>query len=391
MSLPLRYSFEHLRARRLRSAATASIIAIVVLATTLFMGLSSSIRRTLVQTGSDQNLVVLRKGASNDASSLVTLEDYRRIRLLPGIAAGPRGEPLVSPELVVEPALVRPDGQRENVLVRGIEGGVALEVHDEVHVVAGRMLRPSAGEAIVGRGLAERYGIETLGETLSFGKGDWRIVGFFGSGGSSFESEIWVDVRELANDAHRPHPFSGLRVKIADGRNGRELARRIASDTQASLQAMPEPEYYADQARAAGALSVLVFGLATLAGTAAALGAANALYASVESRRREIGTLRALGFPGRMVLRAFLTESLLMALAGFVPGALLALLLTIWIDAWLGGIGFSITGSTSSIALRVSLQDLGFALGLVTAIAIAGGFFPALRAARLDPASALRR
>src|SRR3989442_12834496 len=146
MALPLRYSYEHLVARRGRSAATAAIIAMVVLATALFSGLVSSIERTLVSTGSERNLIVLRKGASNDGSSFVTLEDYRRLRLLPEIARNAAGEPLVSPELVVEPSFARPDGSRENVLVRGVEA-IALEVHDEVEIGSGRMLHPSAGEA----------------------------------------------------------------------------------------------------------------------------------------------------------------------------------------------------------------------------------------------------
>src|SRR5688572_22143330 len=203
MSLPLRYSYEHVKARRGRSAATAIIIATVVLATALFSGLVSSIRRTVVSTGSERNLVVLRQGASDDGSSFVTLEDYRRLRLLPEIARNAAGEPLASPELVVQPSFVRPDGSRENGLVRGVET-IALEVHDEVSITDGRMLRPSAGEAVVGKRILERYGVNGIGSALRFGRGTWQVVGIFASGGSAFESEIWVDVRELANDAHRP-------------------------------------------------------------------------------------------------------------------------------------------------------------------------------------------
>src|SRR5258705_504752 len=159
MALTIRYSYEHLLARRARSAATAAIIAMVVLAAALFSGLVSSIERTIVSTGSARNLVVLRKAASTDGSSFVTLEDYHRLRLLPEIARTAAGEPLVSPELVVEPSFARPNGSRENVLVRGVEP-VALEVHDEVEITAGRMIRPSAGEEIVGRQILTRYGLD---------------------------------------------------------------------------------------------------------------------------------------------------------------------------------------------------------------------------------------
>ncbi len=392
MALSLRYSYGHLLARRGRSAATASIIAMVVLATALFSGLVSSIERTMVRTGSERNLIVLRKGASNDGSSFVALEDYRRLRLLPEIARNAAGEPLVSPELVVEPSFARPNGTRENALVRGVDP-IALEVHDEVELTAGRMLRASSGEAIVGRRMLERYGIEGIGSTLHFGRGAWQVVGVFASGGSAFEGEVWVDVRELANDAHRTQPYSGLRMRMAPGTDGAALARRIADDPQAGLQAKRETDYYADQAKTADALRVIVIGLAGLAGTAAAFGAANTLYASVQSRRREIGTLSALGFPATAILRSVLMESLLLSFAGFVLGCGLAWVASVLLDRSLSGVGVRslLSASTQAVALRVSLTDVGFALGLVLAIALAGGFFPALRAARLEPAEALRR
>jgi putative ABC transport system permease protein len=392
MALPIRYSYEHLLARRGRSAATATIIATVVLATALFSGLVSSIRRTVVSTGSERNLIVLRKGASDDGSSFVTLEDHRRLRLLPEIARNAAGEPLVSPELVVQPSFARPGGSRENVLVRGVET-IALEVHDEVAITAGRMLRPSAGEAVVGRRILERYGVDGVGSTLRFGRGTWQVVGIFESGGSAFEAEVWVDVRELANDAHRPQPYSGLRIRIAPGTDGAALARRISDDQQASLSAARETDYYADQAKAADALYVIVVGLALLAGTAATFGAANTLYASVQSRRREIGTLRALGFPATAILRSVLLESLLLSLAGFLLGCGLAWCASVVLDRSLSGVGVGslLSARTQAVALRVSFADVGLAFGLVLAIALAGGFFPALRAARLEPAEALRR
>src|SRR5690606_33360298 len=103
-----------------------------------------------------------------------------------------------------------------NVLVRGVEP-VALAVHDDVEIVEGRMFQPSSGEAIVGTGVAGRYVGAKLGDTLRFGRGDWKVVGVFESGGTSFESEVWVDVRQLAADAKRSIPYSGLRVRVADG------------------------------------------------------------------------------------------------------------------------------------------------------------------------------
>jgi ABC-type lipoprotein release transport system permease subunit len=239
------------------------------------------------------------------------------------------------------------------------------------------MFRSSSGEALVGRGVAGRYEGARLGSLLDFGRGTWKVVGLFESGGSSLESEVWVDVRELANDARRPVPYSGLRVRVADGVSLDAVAGRIAEDPRWALEAIPEREYYEKQAETANVLYVIVVGLAVLAGVGAAFGATNTLYAAVQARTAEIGTLRAIGFSQGAILVAFLFESLLLALIG---------------SSWLGGIGFgAATFTTNVIELRVGLYDLATALGLALAIGLIGGLFPALRAARLRPVDALRK
>ncbi len=391
MPLPLSYSTRNLLARRGRTLATVAVIGLVVVATTLLWGLVGSLKRTLVSTGHPDNLVVMRKGATNDGSSQLALAAYQDVRFFDGIARDGADQPLVSPELVVQPFLRTRDGGRENVLVRGVEP-VALQVHDEVRVVGGRMFEPSRGEAILGRGVAQRYAGTDLGSELEFGRGRWKVVGIFESGGSSFESEIWVDVRELAADAKRTLPFSGLRLRSASGADREALARRIADDPRYALEATSEIAYYAKQAESANTLYVIVIGLAVLAGFGAVFGAANTMYASVQARTAEIGTLRALGFSRAAIVLAFVLESLLLAAAGFVVGAALAWALGIALSAALGGIAFgAATFTTNVIQLRITLADLWLPLCLALAIGGFGGLAPALRAARLRPIEALHR
>jgi ABC-type lipoprotein release transport system permease subunit len=393
MPLPLRYSAGHLAMRRTRTGLTVGVIALVVLATTLFLGLVSSLRRTLATTGQERNLIVLRKGSTNDGSSSLTLESWQAVRFFEGIAQDAAGQPLISPELVVQPFVRTRSGGRENVLARGVEP-VALQVHDEVHIVEGRMFEPSRGEAIVGRGVAGRYQGASLGQKLEFGRSTWKVVGVFESGGSSFESEIWVDVRELARDARRPEAFafSGFRIRAAPGADMDALARRIDDDPRFALEARPETEYYAEQAESANTLYALVVGLAVLAGLGATFGATNTLFASVDSRVAEIGTLRAMGFSRGSILSAFLLESLLLAGAGCLAGGLLASALAGALSRALGGVAFgAATFTTSVIELRVGPGDLVWAFGLALVIGLAGGVFPARRAARLRPVDALRR
>lgn len=390
MALPFSYSVLNLTARRTRTALTVSVIGLVVLATALFLSLISSLQRTLVSTGHPRNLVVMRKGADNDGSSSLPLEAFQAVRFFDGIARGPDGNPLVSPELVVQPFFQTRDGGRENVLVRGVEA-VALPVHD-VQVVEGRMFEPSRSEAVVGRGVASRYADVEVGSDLEFGRGTWKVVGIFDAAGSSFESEVWVDVRELAADARRSVPYSGFRVRAAPDADLEALARRIGDDPRWALEATSETAYYAKQAESAGTLYVIAIFIAVLAGTGAIFGATNTLYASIQARTAEIGTLRALGFSRSAIASAFMIEALLLALAGFAAGTLAAWLLSHALASVLGNITFpAATFTTTVISLRVGPFDMAVGFALALAIGLLGGLAPALRASRMRPVEALRR
>jgi ABC-type lipoprotein release transport system permease subunit len=391
VALPLAYPLRSVVHRRLRSGLTVGVVALVVIATTLFLALVSSLRRTLVSTGSPENLIVLRKGSENDGSSQIPLDAFQALRFFDGVARNAQGEPLVSPELVVQPFFFREDGGRENVLVRGVEP-IALEVHDEARIAEGRMLVPSQGEAVVGRGVALRYAGTALGGEMKFGRRRWKVVGILESGGSSFESEVWVDARDLAADAKRPIPYSGMRLKVAPGADRDALIRRIDADSRWSLEAKRETDYYAKQAESANTLYGLVVGLAVLAGVGAVFGATNTMYASVQARVAEIGTLRALGFSRGSVLAAFLIESVAIAALGLVAGVAVAWPLGLAVSNALGGIGFgAATFSTSVITLRVGAFDVAVASGLAATIGLVGGLAPAWRAAHLRPVEALRK
>lgn len=389
--LPFSYSFENVRARPARSLMTASVIALVVVASTLFLGLINSLKRTLVTSGHPLNIVVLRKGSDNDGSSQVPLAGVQAIRYFDGIARNAADQPLASPELVVQPFLHTLTGGRENVLVRGVEA-VALEVHDNVVITEGRMLRPSSGEAVVGRGVAGRYRGATLGSDLEIGRGKWRVVGILEAGGSSFESEVWVDARELARDARRIFPYSGVRIRAASAADIDPLIARIEDDPRFALGAERESEYYAKQAKSANSLYTLVIGIAVLSGVGAGFGAANTMYASVQARTAEIGTLRALGFSRASILTSFQMEALLLSLLGFGIGAIASTVAAAGLRRAMGGIAFGAsTFTTNVITLSVGREDLAAAFVLTLVIGFAGGFGPAWKAARLRPIEALRR
>jgi putative ABC transport system permease protein len=387
--LPLRYSVRSVWVRRSRSGLTVLVIALVVVALGLLSGLVSSLKASTRGAGSPHNLIVLRKGATGDGASALPLEVYQTLRFFDGIAQQ-GGEPLVSPELVAQPFGVTRRGSRESASVRGVEPP-AFAVHEQVRLIEGRALAPSSGEAIVGRAAAARYANAQLGGALPLGNSTWTVVGIFEAGGSALEGEIWVDARRLASDMKRPSPFSSLRLRVAGGADAAALIRRIEADPRFALQASVESEYYAEQAASADALHLVVGGLALLAGIGAAFGATNTLYAAVQARTREIGTLRALGFSRAAIASSFLLESALMALAGFALGSALAGLAAAAIGWIVGEVSAFAESGTTLVTLRVGALDLALAFALALAIGLGGALPPALRAARLRPIEALRK
>lgn len=390
-AIPLSYTLRSVFQRRTRTALTVAVMALGVLAVTVMLSLVSGIQRTLVETGEADNLIVMRKGATNDGSSMVPIEAYRTVQYFPGIGTDPAtAEPLVSPEMVLQPFFYREDGSRENVLVRGVRA-VAFAVHRKVHIAEGRPPRSSSGEAVVGRAVASRYPGARLGGEMRFGRRTWKVVGILEAGGSSFESEVWVDVNDLWSDANRAI-YSGLRLKMAPDSDPSELVRRINDDARWTLEAKPEIDYYREQADSANFLLSLTIALGVIMGIGASFGAMNTMFAAVTSRVTEIGTLRALGFSRRSILVSFLAEALAIALAGFVVGLLAAVGATLGITAALHGVAINLTTfTTATVALRVSASNALFALLFSTALGLAGGVLPASRAARMSPVEALRR
>ncbi|MCX7425321.1 MAG: ABC transporter permease [Planctomycetia bacterium] len=120
-----------------------------------------------------------------------------------------------------------------------------------------------------------------------------------------------------------------------------------------------------------GRLSVIFLVIIVVVGGA---GIANYMYANVFERRREIGTLMALGAESGLVLRIFLAKALLLGLAGGIGGFVIGTTLAVTLGPRLAGV----------TVLPMPVLAL-WAVGISTGIALAASFFPARRAARLDP------
>ena len=386
MAVPLKYNLRSLLVRRVSTAMTAGGIALVVAVFVIVMAMVTGLGAAIGDTGSPDNLIVLRRGATTETYSAMDLDQFDALKFLPQIRHDAAGNPMASPELPVQTLLERQGGGRDNVVFRGVLP-VALEVHDQVHIVNGRMFQPGLNEVVVGTGLVNRYKDCALGATLHFGRGAWKVVGIFAAGGSAFESEVWGDLHAVQDEARRGAYYACARLKLIAGADVAALTRRIADDPRINLQAQTESDYYKDEAVVARQLRVLMTVVAAVMAVGAIFGAMNTMYAAVSTRTAEIGTLRALGFGPGSVMASFLLESLMLALAGGVVGVILAMP----INGFSTTFGNYITFSTMAFSFRVTAAIVVEALAFAALMGLLGGWLPARTAMRLSVVDALRR
>ncbi len=386
MAIPIYYSFRNLWTRRLTTVLTAAGMALVVFVFAATLMLAEGLRKTLVDTGSYDNVVVIRKSANSEVQSGVERPQASIVESQPEVAIGGNGQRLLAKELVVLINLPkRGSSKPANVVIRGISATSYL-LRPQVRLVEGRMPRPGSAEVIAGKSIAKRFKGGGIGETVRFGMRDWMVVGVFDAGSTGFSSEIWGDVDQLMQAFRRP-VYSSMIFKLRDPAELDRLKARIESDPRLTLEAKRETRFYADQSEAmARFLRILGITLTIIFSLGAVIGAMITMYAAVANRITEIGTLRALGFGKGSILAAFIAESLFLGLLGGVVGVFIASflqLITISTMNWQTfaelAFGFTLNFETVWKSLLFSLI-----MGLV------GGVLPAFRAARMNIVEALR-
>ncbi|MGH7427709.1 MAG: ABC transporter permease [Candidatus Methylomirabilaceae bacterium] len=385
MGIPLTYNLRNLRVRAFSSVMTALSIGLVVAVFIGVMALARGMEEAFVATGSPLNVVVLRQGSQVETGSVVTRDSLQVIKYLPGVEVDAAGVPLVSPEVIVLLNLPkRSDGQGSNVIVRGLSPK-GFELRPQVKLVQGRAFKPGLREVVVGRSVAERFQNAGLGETLRFGRSQWKVVGLFEAGRTAFDSEIWADTSELADDFDRL-AYSSVLLRAESASALRAIEQRISDDRRLHLKALSELAYYEEQTKTAGPIKLLGSFMAILMSIGASFAAMNTMYAAVARRSREIGVLRVLGFRSRSILLSFLTESLFLALAGGVIGCLLALPIH---GLTTGTTNFR-TFSEVAFAFRITPDLLIRGLGFSLLMGGLGGLLPARLASRQPMVETLR-
>jgi len=388
MAIPFVYNLRNVAQRPVSTVTTAIGIGLTVAVLLAAMALAEGFRAAQESTGSPANALILRKGADNEISSGIPLDAAAILRGLPDVAPGPDGRPWVSLEMLTTTNLTRV-GQTgsSNIRVRGIDL-TTIGVRVVPKLVEGRMFTPGTDEVVVGATIAPRFAHCGVGDVIRFQRREFRVVGHFTTGGSSFESEIWGDAAVLMPVFHREGAYQVAVLRLKDPARFDALKKDLEGDPRLGVQVERESEFYAEQSRA---LTTLIRGIGIfitlIMAVGALFGAANTMFAAVSGRTREIVTLLVLGFSPWSVMTSFVTESVLIALAGGVLGCLIALPIN--------GITTSTTNlqSFSEVAFRFRVTPglMLAALVFSAALGAAGGFVPALRAARQSLAAGLRR
>ncbi|HSD00282.1 MAG TPA: ABC transporter permease [Casimicrobiaceae bacterium] len=386
MAVPLNYIARNLVARRLTTALTAGGMALVVYVFATVLMLAAGLEQTLVATGQDDNVVVIRRSSQTEVQSGISRPQAGVVESLPQIAVGADGHPLVSKEPVVLINLPkRATGKPANVVIRGVTSA-GLALRPQVKLVEGRMFQPGTAEVIAGRSIADGFQGAGLGETLRFASRDWTVVGVFDAGRTGFDSEIWGDAEQMLQ-AFRRINFSSMLFRLNDADDFDAVKATIENDPRLQLEAKREKRFYAEQSEALSKfISYLGTGISIIFSIGAVIGAAITMYASVASRTGEIGTLRALGFSRGSILAAFLGEALLLGLLGGVVGLLGA--------STMQAVSISTTNfqTFAEIAFSFTLTPKIVIVSLIFALIMGfiGGFLPAARAARMKIVDALR-
>ena len=386
MKIPVSYIFRNLWTRKLTTMLTAAGMGLVVFVFAAVLMLDAGLKKTMVGTGSLDNVLAIRTGSETEIQSGITRDQAGLLEAMPQVARNRNGEPMVSKESLVLISLVKTGQDKgSNVVTRGVSPmGIALR--PQVKLIEGRMFRPGSSELVVGRNTSREFNGAEIGQSLRFAQRDWVIVGVFDGGGSAFDSETWGDVEQLMQ-AFRRQNYSSVLLQLARADSFDALLKAIAGEVRLTIDAKREQIFYEDQSRALS-LFITILGnvLTVIFSIGAIIGAAITMYASVAMRTAEIGTLRALGFRRPSILAAFLGESLLLGLVGGVAGLFFATFLQAITISTLNFQSFSQLAFSFTLTPKIVIQTLVFSMFM----GFVGGFLPAMRAARMKIVDSLR-
>ena len=387
MKIPFKYTIKNFTSRKLTTFITIFGVALVVFVFTAVLMMAYGIQKTLKATGQQDNVIITRKAATGEITSLVDGETQDIVRSLSYIAVDDNGKQIISKEPVVIINLEKIGGGMSNVSVRGVSD-VVFELRPQVKIVEGRMFNFGLRELIVGSGVTKKFNGAAIGDEVKFAGDNWKIVGVFDSDGSGFDSEMWGDSQALLNAFNRGSTISSMTLKLDNAKNFDDFKKQFEFDRRLQqFEPKIEQQYFEEQSEFMAAfIRIIGLVITVIFSIGAMIGAAITMYAAVANRTIEVGTLRALGFKRSSILFVFLVESLVIALTGGVIGIVLASFLQFINISTLNFQSFSELAFSFSLSPSIIFWSFVFTV----VMGIIGGFFPSIRAARMKIVNALR-
>ena len=387
MKIPLKYTLRNFKTRKLTTAITISGITLVVFVFAAVLMMAYGIQKTMKATGSPDNVMVFRKAATAEISSIIGPDIQNIIRTLPHIAKESDGTPIISFEPVVVINLNKIGGGLSNITVRGVSQTIN-NLRPQMKIIQGRMFKWGMREMIVGEAISKTFQGAQVGNYVKFAGDNWKIVGVFATDGSGFDSELWGDALQLLNAFNRGTTVSTVTLKLDNPANFESFKKTFESDKRLQqFEPQIEQNYFLSQSEVmATFIKILGIFITIIFSCGAIIGAMITMYSAVANRTVEIGTLRSLGFSRRSILSAFLIESLLISLIGGAIGLFIASFLQLFTVSTLNYGSFAELTFSFAVSPSIITSTLVFAaiMGLV------GGFLPSVKAARMNIVNALR-
>lgn len=388
MKIPFSYNIRNLWTRRLTTALTVGGIALVVFVFAAVLMLAQGVEDTLVATGSEDNVIIIRKGSTSELLSAVGREQIGIISTFPEIATLNDGKAFATSDVVTMTNLYKKQTRdMGNITIRGVSQS-AFTMRPQVQIKEGRWFQSGSAEIVVGNKIHDQFEGVEVGQQIQIGSKMWTIVGIFEAGRTGFASEMWGDAENIMNEFNRTTTFSSYTFKLKNLYDYETIKTKLETEQRLQdLEIKREQQFYKEQSEGMAIfISVLGLVITIIFSFGAMIGAMITMYAAVANRTVEIGTLRALGFKRKSILTAFLIEALALSFIGGAAGVVLA--------SFLQFVSFSTTNFNSfselafgfSLTPNIILSTMIFSL----VMGFVGGFLPAVRASRMSIINALR-
>lgn len=353
---------------------TAAVVGVLI----SMLSMGAGVRREAENGASPVRAVIEPSGEF--MSGAVSKQQAGIIESEPGIRRDPEGKPMASGiSVVIITTYKQSDDSRISVPVAGVEPEF-LRVVPQLRLTAGRMFRRGLHELIVGKTRYTEDRDMAIGDRIWLRGDAWTIVGHFEAPGMT-NAALITDAPTLMSAA-RSDNFYRILATVDPAGGFARLQRALKADPTLHVEVKHEAQANLDDTRdITRLLNFISYIIGSVMAAGATVGAVNALYALVDQRRREMATLRAIGFGGGPIIFAVLIESMLMALPGAVLGAIAA-----W--ALFNGHHISPVGVNFDLAVTPGLAVTGIVWALL--MGLVGGLMPAFRSARVPVSEALR-